>query len=317
MSYISTTSIKEGGTAAPVVVSQRSRSAGWLPFWFLLPSVIILLAFQVGPSLYSFYLSTTSLVQQGGNAVNVNVGLANYRELFASQTFRESLWHTAVYASSFLVLTIGLGLMLALLLNRRIKYTGFYLVLIFLPWVISDVVAGTMWRWMFQQTYGIVQVALNPLIGSSLYTDANGAMAIVVAASVWRSLAFTTLIFLSALQVVPAEILESAALDGANRAQRFTQMIFPMIRPAFLVTVLLTSIRAINAVGLIYSITRGNPGGATQTASFYLLRVGWEQGDFGTGAAISVILFIINLALTFVYVRWMGAGSTIGVADGV
>src|SRR5258708_345498 len=167
-----------------------------------------------------------------------------------------------------------------------------------------DVVAGTMWRWMFQQTYGIVQVALNPFIGSSLYTDANGAMAIVVAASVWRSLAFTTLIFLSALQIVPREVLESAALDGANRVQR---IIFPMIRPAFLVTVLLTSIRAINSVGLIYSITKGNPGGATQTASFYLLRVGWEQGDFGSGAAVSVILFIINLALTLVYLRWMGA----------
>ncbi len=307
MSYISTTTIREGGKVQPIVVSQRTRNGNWLPFWFLLPSILILLALQVGPTLYSFYLSTTSLVQKDGNAVDVNVGLANYIELFASQTFRESLWHTVVYSSSFLILTIGLGLMLALLLNRRIKYTTFYLVLIFLPWVISDVVAGTMWRWMFQQTYGIVQVALNPFIGSSLYTDANGAMAIVVAASVWRSLAFTTLIFLSALQIVPREVLESAALDGANRVQRFTRIIFPMIRPAFLVTVLLTSIRAINSVGLIYSITKGNPGGATQTASFYLLRVGWEQGDFGSGAAVSVILFIINLALTLVYLRWMGA----------
>jgi ABC-type sugar transport system permease subunit len=282
----------------------RTRQSKWLPLWFLLPSILILLALQVGPSLYSFYLSTTQLDPNTGR--NISVGLANFVYLFNSPTFRDSLWHTVVYSSSFIVLTIGLGLMLALLLNRRIKFTGFYLVLIFLPWVISDVVAGTMWRWMFQQTYGILQVWLNPIIGSSLYTSASGAMAIVVAASVWRSLAFTTLLFLAALQTVPVDVLESAALDGANRIQRFTRIIFPLIRSATLVTVLLTSIRAINSVGLIYSITRGNPGGATQTASYYLLRYGWEQGDFGQGAAVSVILFIINIALTAIYIRWVG-----------
>src|SRR5258708_12323559 len=150
MSYISTTTDRGGGRGGVGGVSQRGRTGNWLPFWFLLPSILILLALQVGPTLYSFYLSTTSLVQKDGNAVDVNVGLANYIELFASQTFRESLWHTVVYSTSFLILTIGLGLMLALLLNRRLKYTTFYLVLIFLPSVISDLVAGTMWRSMVQ-----------------------------------------------------------------------------------------------------------------------------------------------------------------------
>jgi ABC-type sugar transport system permease subunit len=291
---------------ARVVTAKRTamRTSKWLPLWFLLPSIAILLALQVGPSLYSLYLSTTQIDPNTGQ--NINVGLSNFVYLFNSPTFRESLWHTVVYSVSFITLTISLGLMLALLLNRRIKFTGFYLVLIFLPWVISDVVAGTMWRWMFQQTYGIVQVFLNPIVGSSLYTNATGAMAIVVAASVWRSLAFTTLLFLAALQTVPNEVLESAALDGANRVQRFLSIIFPLIRSAFLVTVLLTSIRAINSVGLIFSITRGNPGGATQTASYYLLRYGWEQGDIGQGAAVSVILFAINIVLTVIYIRWVG-----------
>ncbi len=287
---------------------RHRRRSNWLPLWFLLPSIIILLALQVVPSLYSFYLSTTTLQPTDTGVTDVGVGLANYVTLFNSQTFRESLWHTAVYAGSFLVLDVSLGLILALLFNRKIRFTGFYLVLIFLPWIISDVVAGTMWRWMFQQTYGIVQVALNPIVGSSLYTSATGAMAIVVAATVWRSLAFTTLLFLSALQTVPNEIIESAAIDGANRFQRFRSIIFPLIRPTFFVVILLTSIRGINSVGLIYSITRGNPGGATQTASFYLLRTGWEQGDFGTGAAVSVILFILNMVLTVLYVRYVGTG---------
>src|SRR5205807_2026591 len=142
--------------------------------------------------------------------------------------------------------TVGLGLLFAVLLNRRIKFTGIYLIIIFIPWVISDVVAGTMWRWLFQQTYGIVQMWLNPILGSSVYTNANGAMGLVAAASIWRATAFTTLLFLGALQTVPNEVLESAAIDGADRFARFSYVIFPAIRPTFLVVILLTSIRAIN-----------------------------------------------------------------------
>jgi len=302
-----TTAVQVAASSLPQRSRPRRRS-NWLPLWFLLPAIVILVALQVVPTLYSFYLSTTTIKPTDTGVTDVEVGLDNYATLLQSQTFRDSLWHTAVYAGSFLVITVALGLMLALLFNRKVRYTGFYLVLIFLPWIISDVVAGTMWRWMFQQTYGIVQVALNPIIGSSLYTSASGAMAIVVAATVWRSLAFTTLLFLSALQTVPTEVLESAAIDGANRFQRFRSVIFPLIRPTFFIVILLTSIRGINSVGLIYSITKGNPGGATQTASFYLLRTGWEQGDFGTGAAVSVILFLINIVLTILYVRYVGAG---------
>src|SRR5258708_19707960 len=145
------------------------------------------------------------------------------------------------------------------MLYRRITLLVFSLVLFFLRCVISDVVAGTMWRWMFQQTYGILQVWLNPIIGSSLYTSASGAMAIVVAASVWRALAFTTLLFLAALQTVPNEVLESAAIDGANRFQRFFRIIFPIILPTFLVLVLLTSIPPTTPICLTLSITTDGP----------------------------------------------------------
>ncbi len=272
------------------------------PLWFLLPSILILLIIQIYPSLYSFYLSTTRV--RAGNLQNV--GLGNFERLFSSSIFRESLRNTAVYTGFYLVLTVGLGLLIALLLNRRVKFTGVYLIILFVPWVISDVVTGTMWRWLFQQTYGIVQVWLNPIVGSSLYTNANGAMGIVVAASVWRSLAFTALLFLAALQTVPTEIIESAALDGANRFQRFLRIIFPIIRPTFLVVVLLTSIRAINSIGIILSITRGGPGTATLTTSLFLYRTVWLEGDLGLGAATSVSIFVVNILLTVVYLRLIG-----------
>jgi ABC-type sugar transport system permease subunit len=286
----------------PAKAPERKRQSKWLPLWFLLPTLLVLLALQVGPSLYSLYLSTTRV--RGGELRQV--GLDNFERLFNSPTFKDSLETTAIYTFYFLVLTVSLGMIIALLLNRRVRFTGIYLVIIFLPWVISDVVAGTMWKWLFQQNYGIAQMWLSPIFGSSLYTSARGAMGIIVAASVWRSLAFTTLLFLGALQTIPVPILESAAIDGANRFQRYFRIIFPLIRPTFLVTVLITSIRAVNTVGLIHALTRGQPGGATQTTSYYLLRTAWEQGDFGTGAAISVILFAINIILTLIYLRLVG-----------
>lgn len=296
-----TDTISEARAQLRVKVPTR-RHSNWLPLWFLLPTILILLVMQVYPSLYSIYLSTTRV--RGG--VLMDVGIDNFVRLFSSPSFQDSLGHTAVYTGGYIIFTMLFGMMIALLLNRRVRFTGIYLIIIFVPWAISDVVAGTMWRWLFQQTYGIVQVWLNPIVGSSLYTNANGAMAIVVAASVWRALAFTALLLLGALQTVPTPLLESAALDGANRFQRFFGVIFPIIRPTFLVTIILTSIRAINSVGLIYTITRGGPGGATQTASVYLYRTAWEQGDFGTGAAISVILFVVNIVLTLVYLRLAG-----------
>jgi multiple sugar transport system permease protein len=285
------------------------RSSKLLPLWFLLPAIIVLVLLQVGPTLYSFYLSFTHLsLDEVSNKLKLDfVGLDNYLRLANSASFTHSLSRTAIYSLWYVVLTISLGLLLALLLNRGIRFTRFYLIVLFIPWVISDIVAGTIWRWLFQQTYGIVQVWLNPILGASLLTTPNGAMAVVVAASVWRSLAFTTLLFLAALQTVPREILESAAIDGANRFRRFLYVIFPIIRSTVLVVLLLTSIRAINTVGLIFAITKGEPGGATVTTSYYLLRTGWEQGEFGLGAAISVSLFVINMILTIFYLRLVGS----------
>lgn len=281
------------------------RQANWLPLWLLLPSMLILLAFQVAPSVYSIYLSMTRV--RGGELSWV--GLGNFERLLNSRTFIASLQNSLVYSASYIILTVSLGLLIALLLNRRIRFTGWYLIIIFIPWVVSDVVAGTMWRWLFQPSYGLIQTWLTnnvPLIDGTLFTDRTGAMVIVILVSVWQGLALTTILSLGALQAVPKDVEESAALDGANRAERFFYVIFPLIRPTFLVLILLTSIRSINSVGLIFATTRGEPGGATQTASVYLLETGWARGDFGTGAAVSVILLAVNIVLTLVYLRLIG-----------
>lgn len=281
------------------------RRRRWLPLWLLLPSILVLLGFQVIPVLYSFLLSF-SQARRGGLEW---VGLRNFAVLLGRRDFWSSLGNTAIYAGGYVILTVSLGLLIALLLNRRFKFTGIYLVFIFVPWVVSEVVVGTMWRWLFQPSYGIAQDWITthaPYLGESIFRTPGLAMAVVIGAAVWRGVAFTTILALGALQTVPREIIESASLDGAGRFRRFFRVLLPIIRPTVLVMVLLTSIQGINSLGLIVSITRGEPAGATRTASYYLIQTGWQQGDFGVGAAISVILFFVNLALTFVYLRFIG-----------
>ncbi|MCC7450604.1 MAG: sugar ABC transporter permease [Anaerolineae bacterium] len=269
------------------------------PFLLLLPSLIVLIVVQLYPTLFTVYISLNKL--KAGDYTFV--GLDNYERLLADAAFIESLGKSAIFVSVTVGLTLSIGLLIAVLLNQRARLNALYLVLLFVPWVTSDVVVGTIWRWMFQQDYGLIQSLIKPFTGeTSLYGQPNGAMLIVILATVWRSLPFTALLFLGALQNVPPEILESAALDGAGRFASFFRIAFPIISQTFVVAIILTTIGSLNSVGVILTLTGTIP--ATQTASIYLYRNGWQFGDFGLGAATSVILFLINLVLTLAYLRF-------------
>jgi multiple sugar transport system permease protein len=287
-----------------VAAATHSKRRGriWLPLWFLLPSILVLLALQLYPAVYAAYLSL-GRVRRGDVTF---VGLDNYERLLGSATFAESLQRTVIFAGSYVILTASIGLLLALLLNRRLKLSGFYLVLLFIPWVLSDVVAGTMWRWLFQPNYGLLQTWVHdtfPFVTDSVYTSQGGSMFIVIVASVWQALPFATILSLGALQTVPQDIIEAAAIDGANRWQRFWRVILPICSSTLLIMVLLLSIRSVNSAGLIFATTSGGPGDATTTTTIFLLKVIKEQGNFGLGGAISMVLLAINVILAALYLR--------------
>lgn len=282
------------------VLRSRGRNMRFIPLVFLLPTILMLSLFQAGPALYTIYLSLNRL-RRGQLEF---VGFENYQRIFQLTSFSESIQNTLIYAAFYIIFTLLISLGLALLLNSGIKFTRFYLVLIFIPWVLSDVVTGTMWRWLFQPSYGVLQDWIYRWFPdmSPLYTTGSGAMGLVIAASVWQATAFVTLIILGALQTIPHEVKEAAAIDGANRWQRFFSITLPIISPTLIITLLLVSIRAINSVGLIYTTTAGGPGRSTQVLAVYLLNIARGQGDFGMGAAISVLMLLTNIALTLVYI---------------
>lgn len=268
------------------------------PLWLLLPTLIILAIIQFYPVAFTFFISRHRL--RAGELIPV--GWRNYERLYNDSTFIESLEKSAVFVSATVIATLIIGMIIALALNQRPRFSTAYMLILFVPWVVSDVVAGTIWRWLFQQDYGLIQNVIAPLTGAtSLYAKPNGAMLIVILATIWRSLPFTALLFLGALQSVPKEVLESAALDGADRVRSFFRVTFPIIRPTIMVALILTTIASLNSVGVILTLTGSIP--ATQTAGIYLYKNGWQFGDFGLGAATSVVLFGLNMILTAGYLQ--------------
>jgi ABC-type sugar transport system permease subunit len=270
-----------------------------IPLWLLLPSLLVLVLVQFYPTLYTIYISLHRL--RAGQFIWE--GLDNFDQLFKDANFYESLQKSFTFVSSTTIATIMMGMLIAVLLNQRSRLNPLYMVLLFVPWVISDVVAGTVWRWLFQQDYGLIQNMIQPLTGeTSLYARPAGAMLIVILATIWRSLPFTSLLFLGALQNVSHEVIESAALDGASRFRSFFSVTLPIIRPTIIVAIILATIGGLNSVGVILTLTGNIP--ATETTSVYLYEQGWRFGDFGLGAAISIVMFVINLTLTLAYLHF-------------
>ncbi len=264
----------------------------------LIPALFVLFLAQVYPTLYSFYMSFNKL-----KAGNLNwVGLDNFLRLLSSGDFYDAVGKTLIYAGGYLFLSLGLGLMIALLLNKRVFLTPVYMTLLFIPWILSDVVSGTVWRWMLQQDYGIVQVFLNPVLNNmTLLANDISAMFIMIIAFTWRNLAFASLILLGALQTISNDVREAAAIDGTTHIRFFFDFTIPIIKPTLLVLTLLTSIEGINSLGLILATTNGGPGNATTTSSVLLYREAWVYGDFGMAAALAVLMFLINMMLAFFY----------------
>ena len=162
--------------------------------------------------------------------------------------------------------------------------------IIFIPWMLSEIVSSVMFRWLFLPEIGIAQRLLGPLLGDITFLGNNaGAMGVVVAATIWRSVAFAMLLLLAGLQTIRGEVTEAAAIDGATRWQAFWKVTWPIVLPTTQVTIVFLTIQAINGAGMFLSITNGGPGRATEVLSLYMYREAILFFNFGYGAALAVI----------------------------
>lgn len=295
---------------------QVSLFARLFPFLLMAPALIIIFFVQLYPGIYTFFLSTRNV----NSGVSESVGLRNYERMFESVIFRDSVVHTVVFLLGYVLFTLIAGMLVALVLNRKMRFSALYITLIFIPWVLSDVIVGYIWKLYVDPGSGLLSPILaSPffgLEGASLLTASppkpifntlpfppSPAMYYLIFASSWKALPFTTLLLLAALQTVPKEVTESARIDGANARQLFGQITLPLILPTVLVTLFNLTLGGMNGVGMVFSLTGGGPGSTTEVLSYLLYIIGFSQLEFGRAAALSVLIFAVNLVLIILSLR--------------
>jgi multiple sugar transport system permease protein len=233
------------------------------------------------------------------------VGAENFATMFGDPTFWASIIRSLKYTLSSTALAFGLGLALALLLNTKIKFKGLFRSLFLVPWVLSMVSAGILFKWFFQEPDGLINKYLVRLGIGTLpwFSDPSLAFGLVVAVYVWKMFPFAMVVLLAALQVVPEELHEAARIDGAGMFKRFIYITTPILRSPMLVLVIILSLWAFNTIDLIYVMTEGGPGEATNLASYLMYQYAFNYWRLGYAATMGIFLFVININLTLLYIR--------------
>ncbi|MFG1943255.1 carbohydrate ABC transporter permease [Nonomuraea sp. NPDC048826] len=264
----------------------------------LLPALVPVLLFSVGPLLYGISLAFTD-AKAGRNRDTGFVGLENFGRLLADEMFWQSMQVGLIWAVSVTVLQFLASLGLALLLNERLRLRSLARVLALVPWAMPPVVIGLMWRLVYHPDAGIV----NSTLGTDINWLADFAWALpaVIVMGVWSGMPQTTVVLLAGLQNVPRELYEAGAMDGAGTWRRFWNITLPQLRPIIVAITSLDFVWNFNQFSLVYVLTQGGPGGRTRLPMLFAYEEAFDYGFFGYAAALGVVMVIIILALLGVY----------------
>jgi len=260
---------------------------------FLFPALFGILIFIIIPLICSFALSFAKWDLL--NPIEF-VGFENYRIIFSEPVFYKILINTVVFAISTSVLGVIIPLILAAILNSKIRGSEFYKTAYFLPFITPMIVIGVVWQWIFDPNIGLLNTFLHLHI-NWLY-DANYAMPALIIVSVWKLIGYNMLIFLSSLSGISQSLFEAAKIDGANSYQVFKNVTIPMLSPTIFFVVIITAISSFQVFDLIYLMTEGGPFDSTNVLVYAVYKNAFEYFNAGKASAIAYVLFFIILVLT-------------------
>ncbi len=275
--------------------SIRENLEGW---GFVAPATILILGLSIFPAGWAFLLSMQKW--NGFSPTQKFVGADNYAKFVSDSQLLDALGHSLFYVVLFVPSSVLLGLFLATALNRRIRFIGLYRTAIFVPFVVSAATTGVLTNYLFDPQFGIVNNVLRSvgLPQQGWLTDPGQAMIVIAIMSLWGSVAFTTVIYLAALQDISPDLIEAAKIDGANRWQTFWYVVWPELTPVTVFVTLWQFIEALQLFDLVYTTTRGGPLGATETVVYYLWDAAFHKLQFGYGSAVAYGLFALTLVIT-------------------
>ncbi|MGV3713097.1 carbohydrate ABC transporter permease [Pseudolysinimonas sp.] len=289
----------------PSALARRRRRRTGEAAAFLAPLLLAMGALIAFPLGFAVYLSFAEL----GNTFALDfVGFDNYRDLLAEPaTIVRAFGNTLRYALVVVALQLVIGFTAALLLNSRLRGRRWFRTALMMPWVIPSVIAALTWRWMFDPQAGVfndILIRLGVLDGpQSWLGNPDVAPWAVIAVSVWRGFPFVTVLMLAALQTIPVELYEAASIDGAGALRRLQSITLPGIRPIAVLTGLMEGLWAFREFALIEVLTAGGPAGATEVLATLVYRMFFQFQDFGSAAALAVLMFVFVFLASIVLLR--------------
>lgn len=279
-------------------------------FSLLTPCFLVVAAFAFYPIVYSFYLSLHRIIVGMPALGQPFVGLRNFRELLHDGVAWHALLNTLAFVFTSTFFELLFGLVIALAINRSFRGRGMVRAAILVPWAIPTVVSSQMWRFIFNDKYGLLNFILygaDTTLYRAWLAEPLFAFAAIVAADVWKTSSFAALLILAGLQTIPEELHEAARIDGANVWQRFRNITLPLLKPALLIALLFRTMDAFRVFDLVFVMTQGGPANSTNVLQFYGYKKIFAEGFMGYGSAISVLVFMISLALSLVYIKSIGS----------
>lgn len=278
--------------------------------YYLAPSFVFALLFSLYPIFESFRLSFYRLILTLPWLGQKFIGWENYHDLVTDPVAMKSLATTLLFVVVTASLEVLLGLLMALVLNESFRGRAALRAVVLVPWAIPTVVSSQMWRFIFNDRYGLVNFLL---FGSETHrylaplADPHLAVIAIMVADVWKTSSFAALIILAGLQTISDELYEAASIDGATSWQQFRHITLPLLRPALLLALLFRTLDALRVFDLVFVMTQGGPADATNVLQFYGYKKTFAEGMIGYGSAIAVVVFFLSLLFSLLYIRLLGA----------
>lgn len=270
------------------------------PFVFTVVVMVLFVIFFIWPAALGVWYS---FADYRGVGTPKFIGLENYQTLLADGQFWSALGRTALFTAICVPLGYVTSLALAVVLvNPHARAKTIPRIIFFLPWLVSPIVSGVIWRWLFGENFGFVNFLISTMGGSPLpwSSDANLSLMIVVVAGMWGGAAFNMLLFVAAIKNVPTSYYEAAQLDGANGWQRFRHITVPGIAPTSFLVILLSSINSMKEFAMIQALNGGGPGTQNRLMVQYIYETGFEYAQVGYASAASIVLMVILLLIALV-----------------
>lgn len=278
----------------------------WTAYLAISPWVLVFSIFTLFSLVFSLYISFTKW-----NIVEPQapfVGLQNYIRLFSDPKFFQAVWNTILFTGFGVPLGLGSGLLIALLLNTKVKLQGIFRTLFYIPVVTPLVVSAVIWKWLYQGDYGLINFYLLKfgLIKERLLwlADPNLAMPALIIMGIWMGTGGTMVMYLAGLQAIPEEIYDAAKVDGANSLQRLLLITIPLLAPTTFFILVTSIIGSFQSYAHIYIMTGGGPLNRTTVIGYYMYEKGFRQFDMGYASAMAYVLFAMILVFTLIQMKF-------------